>query len=72
VICARCLDQQTAGGGARRAGIRLFGRALQLAAGFFFLWIFFFLMGRLLLAVPSRFHEGTLWRAGAAAGEAAP
>jgi hypothetical protein len=38
------------------------GSLLASAAGFLFLWMSFFYLGKLLLAIPSSFHEGTLWR----------
>jgi hypothetical protein len=65
MICAHCL---LPGEAPRRKGRFLSGtlRALQLLIGVLVLWLAFFLLGRALLALPSSFHEGTLWsRAGA-------
>ena len=61
ILCAACL--RLAVGRAARAAPR--GRALALAgqvlAGLVLAWLLFFAMGRLLLRLPSSFHEGTRW-----------
>lgn len=61
VICAGCLQQLTApeGRGARR--FRWMGRALGVATCLLLAWLFFYGIGRALLAVPESFHEGTVW-----------
>jgi len=65
MLCNRCLtrmtDRATTGGGGR---FFLLGVALQGATGFILLWIAFSLIGRMLLSIPSSFHEGTIWQAG--------
>jgi hypothetical protein len=38
--------------------------AAQLAGGFLLAWLFFYVAGRLLLAVPDEFHADNLWEAG--------
>ena len=35
--------------------------SLQLLLGILLVWISFYVVGRLVVAVPSDFHEGTLW-----------
>lgn len=37
-------------------------RAAQCLAGVLLAWFFFYLIGETLLALPTSFHEGTLWR----------
>jgi hypothetical protein len=35
----------------------------QCLAGWVLAWFFFYLIGETLLALPTSFHEGTLWKA---------
>jgi len=35
----------------------------QCVAGLLLAWIFFYLVGEALLAIPTAFHEGKLWQA---------
>ncbi len=62
LVCAACLAAlaRAASPGRRRlfAGA---GVAARLALGLALAWLFFHLCGRALLAVPSSFHEGTVW-----------
>src|SRR6266542_3698710 len=61
-VCAACL--------AKRARVPLFKRpvfarlksAIQFLCGLTLVWFFFYLIGSALLALPSSFHEGTLWQ----------
>jgi hypothetical protein len=62
VICAACLRARTKLSFTRRAGFVLGLRLLQCVAGLLTAWLFFFLIGRLLVSLPDSFHEGTLWR----------
>jgi hypothetical protein len=61
MTCASCLKKS----GRTRAGgrLRLKGtvRAAQAAAALTVLWLFFYLLGGMLMAVPDSFHEGTMW-----------
>ncbi len=61
VVCASCLKKLSAA--ARGKRIRLTGliRFGQGALGLLVCWTFFYYLGRTLLAIPSSFHEGTLW-----------
>jgi hypothetical protein len=64
VVCAACLKKLSAPKKKqtrRRWNVWL---ATQLAAGLFFAWIFFYVTGRLLLALPDKFHADNLWEAG--------
>lgn len=61
MTCARCLTKPATGGRKLRLGRLLFNVG-QLAIGLMLLWFCFFMAGRGLLAIPSSFHEGTVWR----------
>lgn len=61
ILCAGCLSR-LARGADRRPRRRLRpGRWLNAAAAFAVLWVAFHVCGQLLLRLPSRVHEGTLW-----------
>ncbi|TAL02205.1 MAG: rhomboid family protein [Verrucomicrobia bacterium] len=62
VICAACLAKHARVPLFRRPAFARIKRTLQFACGFFFLWFFFYLIGAALLALPTSFHEGTLWQ----------
>lgn len=66
MLCARCL-RETASlekpKKNRRSLIAPLAVFAQLALGTALLWFSFYLIGRLLIAVPASFHEGTLWNA---------
>lgn len=62
VVCSQCLRKH-----ARfplLQGRSFFGlvRAGQIALGLLTAWFFFFVLGEILMRVPSTFHEGSLWR----------
>ena len=61
VICAGC-RRKVAQRKEKRAA--LVGRVLggvQVGASVLVLWICFFLLGKMLLAIPASFHEGEVW-----------
>jgi hypothetical protein len=65
MLCSICLAALTAdrrrNGLGRFTGLRL---GLQGGIGFLVLWYLFFLVGRMLLAIPDAFHESAFWQAG--------
>ena len=65
MLCRDCLSRLT-GGEKKGAGRwRYFlVSSLQGISGFLLLWYLFFWVGRLLLAGPDSFHEGTIWKTG--------
>jgi hypothetical protein len=69
VICAACLAKLTRVPFTQRSGFVGIVRAVQLACGLFILLLFFYLLGQSLLAVPSSFHDGTVWKPDHLAGE---
>lgn len=65
VICAGCLRrlaETSAAARPPRLAATTFGRLLQLGAAVLCAWFYFHLLGRVLLTIPSSFHEGTLWK----------
>jgi len=64
VICAACLRKLAQSSTAGRRGFAGFRLAVQCLAGLALAWFFFYLVGESLLALPSSFHEGTLWQNG--------
>lgn len=66
VVCAQCLKKLTGGGQQRTARFAVVALAAKSLAGFLFLWLFFYGLGRTLISIPADFHEGTLWKDGAA------
>jgi hypothetical protein len=69
VICAACLKKLVRVPFTQRGGFVGLVRAVQLAGGLFVLLLFFYLLGQSLLAVPSSFHDGTVWKPDYLAGE---
>ena len=61
VLCAACLRRLATVAAPKRARLRPLLRLGAAACGFLLIWIAFHLCGQLLLAVPSSFHEGTIW-----------
>jgi hypothetical protein len=63
MLCNACLLRTTLGDKPassrwrKRLGLMVFG-----CLGFLLLWGAFYLIGQGLLAIPSSFHEGTIWR----------
>ena len=64
MLCAGCLAKEAAALRAAPKKKRQFMpyALLQALCGLALLWITVYLAGRILLAVPSDFHEGTVWR----------
>ncbi|MCK5545241.1 MAG: hypothetical protein KAI35_08485, partial [Desulfobulbaceae bacterium] len=61
VLCASCLEKQHASRPIRTIRFGGIVRIGQFLSGSIFLWLFFYYLGRILLSLPSSFHEGTLW-----------
>lgn len=64
VICAACLKKLVATRPAERRNFATLLRVLQASLGLFIVWLFFFLLGQALLAVPTAFHDGGFWNRG--------
>ena len=62
VLCAACLAKAARIPLTRRRSFVGLTRLFQCLVGVCTLWFVFYLLGESLLALPSSFHEGTLWR----------
>ncbi len=61
VICSACLARLSIPAEEKKERSGLIGVALRLFTGVLCAWLFFYLVGWLLLSIPSSFHEGTFW-----------
>jgi hypothetical protein len=61
VICAACLRKLTRPDSTRRFRLVQLGAAGQCLCGVLTAWLFFHLVGRILLAIPDSFHQGVAW-----------
>jgi len=61
VICANCLRKLSVSGETQRKSFAWLMPVVQGAAGLVVLWAIFYFFGAALLAIPSSFHEGTVW-----------
>ncbi len=57
LLCAFCLDRLLAGPAGRRRPLVRFAFVTQVLLGFLILWSSCYLLGRLLIAIPSSFHS---------------
>lgn len=62
VICSACLRKLTTKTETKRRSLAPVGRVAAALAGVLLAWIFFFLIGRLLVNIPASVHEGTVWK----------
>jgi hypothetical protein len=46
----------------RRNPLQLIFQTMKFAFGVILIWIFFYYMGRILMAIPASFHDGTIWK----------
>lgn len=60
VVCAACLEALSQSAALPARGPRLLKGAAALVS-LFAMWFTFYVLGRLLLSIPSPFHEGTFW-----------
>lgn len=62
MLCTSCLRKSgQQGPRARRRIWPALGRGTACVASLFLLWMVFYVVGRLLLSLPTPFHDGTLW-----------
>jgi hypothetical protein len=69
MLCAGCLRAAAEANRKSQRGLSRLARAGQLLLGILCAWFFFYLVGEILLAIPTAFHEGTMWRQHAAGEE---
>ena len=61
VVCSSCLRKLTAKTETRRRSFAPAVRVSVAVFSFLLAWMFFFLVGRMIVSVPTSFHEGTVW-----------
>ncbi len=64
VLCASCLRKQLKSGSQRLHRYQWIIRCSHFFTGLFLLYVIFYYSAQILLALPTAFHEGTLWQAG--------
>ena len=64
VLCAACLRKVLEPARQSSDRFRWIFRLAHFFLGILILYIFFYYLGQILLALPTSFHEGTLWRSG--------
>jgi len=62
VLCATCLKKLTRSGSTRRFRVVQLAVSVQCLFGVLTAGLFFYCIGRVLLAIPDSFHEGTVWK----------
>jgi uncharacterized paraquat-inducible protein A len=62
VICANCLRRLAMTGEKPVSRFTGLSRVVFCLLGFLITWIFYYQLGRVLLLIPTSFHDGTLWR----------
>jgi len=62
VLCADCLARELQQAVGSEGRLVLATRLGQLCCGLFLAWLFFYGIGQALLALPSSFHNGTVWK----------
>ena len=62
MLCTNCLKHYLQSDATKQRGwLTALYPAIQGAMGFMVIWYGFFLLGKMLLAIPSSFHEGIFW-----------
>jgi hypothetical protein len=62
IICTACLRKFAAAAPAKPGWGKPFVSFLKAMAGLIAAWMLFLSIGKILLAIPAQFHEGTVWR----------
>ncbi len=68
LVCATCLQSSVSKAEAKRStgrlqrGVEKTDMAFRMAWGLFILWIVYYAIGQILLAIPTEFHSGNIWR----------
>lgn len=64
VLCASCLRKRLEPAGEKFQGHQWFFRLGYFLLGIVLLYVIFYYLAQILLALPTDFHEGTLWQSG--------
>ena len=62
VVCSACLARLAVKQESKRRNLAPIWRMALATLGVLVAWMFFFVMGRILVSLPTDFHEGTLWK----------
>ena len=62
MLCAACIKKLTEVQPVHARAPRGWPAILLSLAGLILLWLIFYLCAKVLLAIPSQFHEGSYWR----------
>src|SRR3954447_12120145 len=62
VICAGCLARIAIAPAPRRMRLSAMGPFAGAISGLFVAWLVFYIIGRLLLAIPEDFHASKIWK----------
>lgn len=61
ILCSACLKLAVVQGDTSRRRLRSMLAPFSLVLGLVVAWLFFYFAGRILVSIPTRFHEGTVW-----------
>ncbi len=64
VLCASCLKKITQGTAGKRYVLAGLGRLSLGVFGFLTAWLCFYWIGQTLLSIPTKAHDGTVWKPG--------
>jgi hypothetical protein len=64
MTCSYCIERLPVKKELKRGTLYLAVRGFEMAAGLMLLWLILYYIGRLLILLPSSFHEGTFWGGG--------
>jgi len=62
ILCASCLAKILTPVSQAKKRFRRFWRGTAFAFSVLLVWYVFFLVGQVLIAIPTKFHEGTVWQ----------
>lgn len=62
VLCAKCLAKLLKPSVVKRYHLGGIMKAAQAFVSIVILWLFFYVVGQMLLTIPTAFHEETLWQ----------
>ncbi|HTZ18365.1 MAG TPA: hypothetical protein VMB78_07985 [Dissulfurispiraceae bacterium] len=64
MFCASCLEKFRQTSSSRSFNLRDLFTAGTALAGVFITWLAFYYFARILISIPTPFHDGTIWQAG--------
>jgi len=62
IICAACLRKPLKRTEQKRRPLAWLGHAAAFCLSLMLAWLMFYWCGKILLSIPTRFHDGTLWQ----------